>query len=114
MKLGLQLLGRYGIHACSLFNDTYSSELETIGMGLTTWAELRWAALAEGVVHLDDLLLRRVRLGLSMPHGGLDHMEHIHDTVVSELGWDEIRWSQEVTEYSRLWKQYYSFPSQRD
>lgn len=40
MKLGLQLLGRYGIHACSLFNDTYSSELETIGMGLTTWAEL--------------------------------------------------------------------------
>ena len=35
------------------------------------WAELRWAARDEGVVHLDDLLLRRVRLGLLLPQGGV-------------------------------------------
>jgi glycerol-3-phosphate dehydrogenase len=33
------------------------------------WAELRWAARSEGVVHLDDLLLRRVRLGLLLAAG---------------------------------------------
>ena len=43
------------------------------------WSELRWAARAEGVVHLDDLLLRRTRIGLLLPAGvntcssGSDH-----------------------------------------
>ena len=36
----------------------------------TLWAELRWAARAEAVVHLEDLLLRRTRLGLLLRGGG--------------------------------------------
>jgi len=35
---------------------------------------LRWAARAEAVSHLDDLLLRRVRLGLLLPGGGVRHL----------------------------------------
>jgi glycerol-3-phosphate dehydrogenase len=34
-----------------------------------TWAEIRWAARNEAVQHLDDLLLRPVRLGLLAPRG---------------------------------------------
>jgi glycerol-3-phosphate dehydrogenase len=101
-------------YLASLIGEGSKIPLEPIDMGLSIWAELRWAARAGGVVHLDDLLLRLVRLGLTLPLGGLSYMKHIHDIVVSELGWDEIRWSQEVTEYTRLWKQYYSFPGQRD
>ena len=41
-----------------------TGELDAIdGTGIL-WAELRWAAEHEAVVHLDDLLLRRTRLGL--------------------------------------------------
>ena len=46
----------------------------------------------EGVVHLDDLLLRRVRLGLLLPHGGLADMDAIRAIAQPELGWDDARW----------------------
>ncbi|NQD91697.1 glycerol-3-phosphate dehydrogenase/oxidase, partial [Pseudomonas sp. CrR25] len=36
----------------------------------TLWVELAWAAQNELVLHLDDLLLRRTRLGLLLPQGG--------------------------------------------
>ena len=71
--------------------------------GLSLWAELRWAARAEGVVHLEDLLLRRVRLGLLLPQGGLPQMERIRSTVQAELGWDDPRWAAEVERYASLW-----------
>jgi glycerol-3-phosphate dehydrogenase len=72
------------------------------------WAELRWAARSEAVLHLDDILLRRVRLGLLLPRGGLDHVEHIRAIVQPELNWDDTRWAQEVERYSRLWQGFYS------
>ena len=59
-------------------------------------AELR-AHLAFGaVVRLEDLLLRRVRLGLWAPHtvpGLLDSLEPI---CRRELGWDDRRWQREA------------------
>ena len=56
------------------------------------WAELRWAARAEAVVHLDDLLLRRVRVGLWLPGGGVDLLPRVRAIVQPELGWDDERW----------------------
>jgi glycerol-3-phosphate dehydrogenase len=73
------------------------------------WAELRQAARAEGVVHLDDLLLRRVRLGLLAPNGGLDQIERIRGLVQFELGWDDARWQAEVDSYAQLWRTSYRF-----
>lgn len=55
------------------------------------WAELCWAGAREAVVHLDDLLLRRVRLGLVLPHGGLRLMDRIRPLVQPVLGWDDQR-----------------------
>jgi glycerol-3-phosphate dehydrogenase len=72
------------------------------------WAELRWAARDEGVVHLDDLLLRRVRLGLLLPQGGLSIMERIRTIAQLELGWSDDRWAQEVSDYTILWNRCYS------
>ncbi|HRK91689.1 MAG TPA: glycerol-3-phosphate dehydrogenase C-terminal domain-containing protein, partial [Anaerolineales bacterium] len=64
-------------------------------------------ARAEGVVHLDDLLLRRVRLGLLATNGGLDLLPRICTIVQPELGWDDDRWAKEVNEYTELWKRAY-------
>jgi glycerol-3-phosphate dehydrogenase len=60
------------------------------------------------VVHLDDLLLRRVRLGLLLPNGGLDIIDRIRRIVQSELDWDDAHWEQEVTAYAQLWQKAYS------
>ena len=104
----LRLLGRYGVDAPELINAAQSDELQAIGSSPALWAEVRWAARSEGIVHLDDLLLRRVRLGLLLPHGGLSMMDRIKSIAQPELGWNDERWYLEVANYTRLWKQCYS------
>jgi hypothetical protein len=76
----------------------------------TLWAELRWAARQEQVVHLDDLLLRRVRLGLLLPDGGRAHLHTIRAICQPELGWDDERWRAEEASYNALWQRCYSLP----
>jgi glycerol-3-phosphate dehydrogenase len=72
------------------------------------WAELRWAARNEAVVHLEDLLLRRVRLGLLLPQGGLSIIEKIRLIVQPELRWTDGRWDEEIAAYLALWRSTYS------
>jgi glycerol-3-phosphate dehydrogenase len=105
-----RLLGRYGSEAGALLDAARPGELEQVAQTNVLWAELRWAAHAEGVVHLDDLLLRRVRLGLLLPNGGLDQIERIRAICQPELGWDDIRWREEVAAYSALRARCYGLP----
>jgi glycerol-3-phosphate dehydrogenase len=61
-------------------------------------------------VHLDDLLLRRVRLGLLLPQGGIPWLEQIRPVVQPELGWDDARWQEEEDAYRRRWQEAYHLP----
>ena len=103
-----RLFGRYGADTLELLQAAQPDELRPIADTPSSWAELRWAARDEGVVHLDDLLLRRVRLGLLLPQGGATHMECIRAVVQPELGWNDERWAQEVSDYTSLWNRCYS------
>ena len=99
-----RLAGRHGADAPALVEaaaDRY--ELAPIPGTPDPWAALRWAARAEGVVHLDDLLLRRVRLGLLLPGGGAAHLARIRSLVAPELGWDAARWEAEEAAYRARW-----------
>lgn len=102
-----RLLGRHGVHAPQVIAAAGQGEMDAIGNTPALWAELRWAARAEGVVHLDDLLLRRVRLGLLLPDGGTHCLERIRAIAQPELGWDDGRWKKEVSRYSNLWKKHF-------
>jgi glycerol-3-phosphate dehydrogenase len=103
----LRLLGRHGAHATQVIECAQQGELEPIGGSPALWAELRWAAQAEGVIHLDDLLLRRVRLGLLLPEGGMPLLPRIRSMIQDKLGWDDLRWEAEEKSYSQLWKRCY-------
>lgn len=109
-----RLLGRYGIDARELIGTAKAGELEYIPTTETLWAELRWAARAEAVVHLHDLLLRRVRIGILLPNGASEHMPRIRSICQEELGWDDDRWSCEQTAYLKLWEESYSLPDQTE
>ena len=106
--VALRLFGRYGADTPELLQAAQANELLPIDSTPSLWVELRWAAQAEGVVHLDDLLLRRVRLGLLLPQGGAAHMDRIRASVQPELGWNDDRWAQEVSDYTALWDRCYS------
>jgi glycerol-3-phosphate dehydrogenase len=107
----LRLAGRYGLEAPELVATANPDELSSIGQSVALWAELRWAARAEGVVHLDDLLLRRLRLGILLPEGGLPWIDRIRAIAQPELGWDDRRWEEEVAAYTRRWCSAYGAPS---
>ena len=103
-----RLLGRYGAATGELIAAAGPGELEPVPGTPTLWAELRWAARSERVVHLEDLLLRRTRLGLLVERGGLGHLGRIREICGPELGWDEARWTSEAAAYEALWQRDYS------
>jgi glycerol-3-phosphate dehydrogenase len=105
-----RLMGRYGLDAAALTAAAKPGELEAIPSVAALWAELRWAAQSEAVVHLDDLLLRRVRLGLFLPDGGAALLPRIRSIVQPELGWDDARWEMEEAAYRTLVATAYSLP----
>lgn len=107
----LRLVGRFGADAPRLVAAAETDDLTPVADGVSLWAEIRWAARAEGVVHLDDLLLRRVRLGLLAPDGGRPWLERVRAVAQTELGWDDARWSAEAASYARRWRASYSLPS---
>jgi glycerol-3-phosphate dehydrogenase len=104
------LLGRYGEDAPAVVAAAKANELQPIDHTPYLWAELRWAAGNEAVVHLEDLMLRRVRLGLLLPEGAVPMMEGIRTVAQPELGWDDGRWDVEVAAYADVWKRGYGVP----
>lgn len=104
------------IQACyGNLSETFSlqmkaSLLNTISYSKHLWAELVWAAKYEQIQHLDDLLLRRTRLGNVLPNGAADYLVDIKELCAKELGWNEKKWQQEVSRYQALWLQCYSLP----
>ena len=107
---GERLLGRYGQNAVELLAGAPAEEHETIPGTLTCLAQVRWALLNESVVHLDDLMLRRTRLGILLKHGGREILDRIEPLCRELLGWDDAVWSGEVRRYLDIIARYYMVP----
>ncbi|HYC41622.1 MAG TPA: glycerol-3-phosphate dehydrogenase/oxidase [Noviherbaspirillum sp.] len=107
-----RLEGRYGRHASTVIACARQDELVQIPGTETLWAELRWAARTEAVLHLEDLLLRRTRVGLLLRDGGTAHMERIRGICQPELGWSDERWHAEHGDYLARWQRHYGLPPQ--
>lgn len=99
------LQARFGAQAARTIRAFDAAELQAVGDSPYCWAELRWSLRHESVWHLDDLLLRRTRLGLICAGGGAAHLECIGVLCRAELGWDEARWQQECERYLALWRE---------
>jgi glycerol-3-phosphate dehydrogenase len=108
-----RLLGRYGAAAPKLVAAAQPGELEAIAGTPYLWAEVRWAARAEAVAHLDDLMLRRVRLGLLLPDGGAAILPRVQAICQEELGWDKVCWDAEQAAYFALVRRCYGLPERK-
>ncbi|OGO62004.1 MAG: hypothetical protein A2029_16325, partial [Chloroflexi bacterium RBG_19FT_COMBO_47_9] len=106
-----RLLGRYGSDAFAVVNSAHPGELDAIPGTDYLWVELRWSARSEAVCHLDDLLLRRTRLGLILPHGGVSILPVVKQICMTELHWNESQWQLELADYQSLISHCYSLPS---
>ena len=108
-----RLQGFYGLKLDTLLELAHDDDLTYVTDSNTIWAEIRFAACCEQVIHLDDLLLRRTRLGLILPDGAMSPLisNRIKQICQQELGWDEQKWQQEVERYTQLWQCYYYLPA---
>lgn len=102
----VRLVGRLGAEAVAVAADTANAR--AIDGSIALWSELRHAAMNEGVVTLSDLLLRRVRVGLLLPNGGLGEIAKIRAIAQPELGWDDATWDCEEAAYRATWKRAYA------
>jgi len=105
-----RLQGHYGEFAAEIVQIAQDGELDYIPGTFTMWVELRWAARHEAVEHLQDLMLRRTRLGLLVRQGGLALLPRIRTICQPELLWDDERWENEQSAYLQLWNRYYALP----
>ena len=106
-----RLSGRYGRALPQLHALVEQIGPEQVAGTETLWAELAWAAERELVLHLDDLLLRRTRLGLLLAKGGAAELPRIRALCQARLSWDDARWQQEQQDYLALWQRSYSLPT---
>lgn len=111
--LQARLKGFYGLQLDTLLELAHDDDFAYVTDSNTIWAEIRFAAHYEQVIHLDDLLLRRTRLGLILPHGAMTPLisARLKQICQQELGWDEQKWQQEVQRYQDLWQRYYHLPA---
>jgi len=109
-----RLAGRHGRHAQALVDAAGAGELEPVPGTLTPWAELRWSARSEAVLQLEDLLLRRTRLGIQLRHGGREQMASVRAICQPELGWSDARWEAEQANYLALWQAHYGIPGMQE
>ena len=109
-KWAQRLIGRYGDHAKALLDGANESERQKIGATEFCLAECRWAARNESVLHLDDLLLRRTRLGSLLKNGGESLFPELEKICAEELQWDAGRWQTELARYQEMWRKHYYLP----
>ena len=112
-SLQRRLQGFYGLQLDALLELAHDDDLTYVTDSNTIWAEVRFAARYEQIIHLDDLLLRRTRLGLILPNGAMTPLisDRLKKICQQELGWDEQNWQQEVQRYQALWQRYYHLPA---
>lgn len=108
---GNRLLGRYGNDAVELISSAPKREHVTIPGTSTCLAQVRWALQREAVVHLDDLMLRRTRLGLLLANGGEEVLGDISTMVREVCGWSTGQWDIETNRYRDIIRTYYTVPA---
>lgn len=106
-----RLWGRYGA-AAPILAASFPDLMVTVPGTPYLWAELAWAAGHEPISHLDDLLLRSLRIGVLMSDGGQRLFPRLKTLFRKQLGWGEKRWNEEVKRYLRVWEMAHDLPKE--
>jgi glycerol-3-phosphate dehydrogenase len=96
------LLERYGtltVHLLAMIEADPALGTPLAGAPEYLAAEVAYAALAEGALHLDDVLTRRTRISIETPHRGSETAAHAAQVMADALGWDKAVQEREIEHY---------------
>jgi len=96
------LVERYGTLATNVL-DLVVDELRLadplLGAEKYLAAEVRYATLHEGALHVDDVLTRRTHIGFDVPDRGELAVEQVAQLMAPVLGWGQAAIDREITHY---------------
>jgi len=96
------LVARYGTLATNVLDlvvDEPRLADPLLGAEKYLAAEVRYAALHEGALHVDDVLTRRTHIGFDVPDRGELAVEQVAQLMAPVLGWDQAAVDREITHY---------------
>lgn len=96
------LMDRYGTLATDVLDlvvDEPRLADPLVGAEKYLAAEVRYAALQEGALHIDDVLTRRTHIGFDVPDRGELAAEQVAELMAPVLGWDRASIDREITHY---------------
>jgi glycerol-3-phosphate dehydrogenase len=93
------LLERYGSLTFELLALDSSLRRPLAGAPEYLAAEVAYAALAEGALHLEDVLTRRTRISIETDHRGAASAEDAATVMGNVLGWDVATRKMEIDHY---------------
>jgi glycerol-3-phosphate dehydrogenase len=93
------LLERYGSLTLELLTLDPALRRPVAGAPEYLAAEVAYAVLAEGALHLEDVLTRRTRISIETTHRGEDSVVDAAKLVGDVLGWDSATRSHEIDHY---------------
>lgn len=103
------LKGRYGKKLddfLTCFPEPSYQEIDSFGFSI---ADCLWAIKQEQVLHLDDLLFRRTRLGLLQDDEFL--LNDLAEVMADELSWSDEQKEKEIHRYLKIRNDYYQLPA---
>jgi len=93
------LLERYGSLASEVLTLDPDFRRPLAGAPEYLAAEVAYAALAEGALHLEDALTRRTRISIETDHRGADSAQDAALVMGKVLGWDRATRAREIDHY---------------
>ena len=101
--MATRLQGRLGAAGAAWVAARPVDEQRALARTPYSLAEMRWSMQHEQVRRLDDLLMRRTRLGLVAFGGALSLLPMLEAPCREDLGWDAARWADESAQYRENW-----------
>jgi glycerol-3-phosphate dehydrogenase len=102
------LKGRYGKALYDFLNAFPEASYQEIKNHHFSIADCLWSVKHEQVLHLDDLLFRRTRLGLLLDDEVL--LVELSQVMAETLAWTDEQRENEIVRYKTIRKRYYSSP----
>ncbi|MDN5571126.1 MAG: glycerol-3-phosphate dehydrogenase/oxidase [Propionibacteriaceae bacterium] len=96
------LLDRYGSELPALLALVDTDPSLGQPLGASEWylrADVAFACRYEGALHLEDILIQRIRLNSTSPDRGASAVDEVAEIAAPLLGWDEARTEAEKANY---------------
>lgn len=103
-----RLRGWYGAALADVLALATPDDLVRIPNTPYLYGEVVWALQREQVVYLEDLLLRRTRLGYVLPEGAKSLRMRLRDIAVNRCGWSASQFDAQWHTYRDVWQRSYA------